>query len=254
LRRGGDTDPFEPSHGAAARVGVAQAQMRLHRLDQLAADRVDRVERGQRVLEDRADLPPTDLAHPRWRKIIDPRAVEQHAPAGDAAGRLEQADDGGTRERLAGTTLADHAEHLTRLDTERNTVECPQHAAPRRELNGQRLDVEQRHQRSRGLRASRSQSPRRLIDNTISTSATPGKIVTHHSPLNRKSLPMRMSVPSEGCVTGRPTPRKESVASSRIARPSVRVAITSTGPSTFGRMCVAMIRTRDSPITLAAIT
>src|SRR3712207_8438314 len=36
--------------------------------------------------------------------------------------------------------------------------------------------------RSRGFRASRSQSPRRLTESTIATSATPGKMVIHHSP------------------------------------------------------------------------
>ena len=66
------------------------------------------------------------------------------------------------------------------------------------------------------------------------TSATPGKIVIHHSPENRKSLPMRISVPSEGWVGGTPTPRKDSVASVMIATPRWSVAITSTGPSTLG--------------------
>ena len=65
---------------------------------------------------------------------------------------------------------------------------------------------------------------------------------------------MRMSVPSDGCVGGRPTPRNDSVASSRIASPSFRVKITSTGPITLGRMCVSMMRKDDSPITRAAMT
>src|SRR4030095_1323055 len=42
--------------------------------------------------------------------------------------------------------------------------------------------------RSCGVNASRSQSPSRLIDNTITTSATPGNIVIHHSPENKNSL------------------------------------------------------------------
>ena len=50
--------------------------MRLDRLDELAADRVERIERGQRVLEDRADLPAADLAHRVVRQRVDALAVE----------------------------------------------------------------------------------------------------------------------------------------------------------------------------------
>src|SRR5439155_8560031 len=68
-------------------------------------------------------------------------------------------------------------------------------------------------QRNFGLSASRSQSPSRLIASTMITSAAPGKIVIHHSPENKKSLPTRISVPSDGRVGGTPTPRNDSVAS-----------------------------------------
>ena len=66
--------------------------------------------------------------------------------------------------------------------------------------------------RSFGLRTSRSQSPRRFTASTSTTRASPGKMVIHHSPENRKSFPTRMRVPSEGVVGGTPTPRKLRVA------------------------------------------
>ena len=56
--------------------------------------------------------------------------------------------------------------------------------------------------RNRGFSASRNQSPSRFTLSAISTSIRPGKIVIHHSPENRKSLPTRISVPSEGDVGG----------------------------------------------------
>ena len=71
--------------------------------------------------------------------------------------------------------------------------------------------------RSFGFNASRSQSPSRLIDNTMTTSAIPGKMVIHQSPENKNSWPIRISVPSDGRVGGTPTPRNDSVASVRIA-------------------------------------
>jgi hypothetical protein len=63
--------------------------------------------------------------------------------------------------------------------------------------------------------------------------------VIHHSPENRKSLPTRISVPSDGDVGGTPTPRNDSVASVMMAVATWMVASTSTGPSTLGSTCRA---------------
>src|SRR3546814_15753206 len=73
-------------------------------------------------------------------------------------------------------------------------------------------DLEQRpHQRSFGFRASRSQSPNRLTASTRMASAAPGKMVIHHEPENRKSLPTLTRVPSDGEVAGTPMPRNDRV-------------------------------------------
>ncbi len=73
-------------------------------------------------------------------------------------------------------------------------------------------------------------------------------------PENRYWLPMRISVPSEGCVIGMPTPRKESVASDRMARPRLSVAATMTGVSVLGRICRRMIRDDATLMMRAAST
>ena len=82
------------------------------------------------------------------------------------------------------------------------------------------LEIADREQRaghfSLGLSASRSQSPSRLTDRTRTASARLGNATIHHSPEKRKFWPMRISVPSDGWVGGRPTPRKDSVASVMI--------------------------------------
>ena len=56
LLGGRDAGFLEQPDRAPARVGGAERQVGLDRLDQLLADRVQRVERGQRILEDGADL------------------------------------------------------------------------------------------------------------------------------------------------------------------------------------------------------
>ena len=98
----------------AARVRLAHRQVRADRLDQLAAHRVQRIERGQRILEDGADLAPADGAHRVVRKVVDAPAGEADLAFGDAAGRIDQADDRRAGQRLARAGFADDAEHLAR--------------------------------------------------------------------------------------------------------------------------------------------
>ena len=63
-----------------------------------------------------------------------------------------------------------------------------------------------------------------------------------------------MSVPSDGWVGGTPTPRNDRVASVRIAIARLMVAMTSTGPITFGRTWWNMIEIGRRPMTRAACT
>ena len=65
---------------------------------------------------------------------------------------------------------------------------------------------------------------------------------------------MRISVPSDGWVGGMPTPRKDSVASSMMASARLMVAMTSTGPVTFGRTCFSITTKGLRPISRAAST
>ena len=99
---GRDTGFLQQMDGALACLGSAHRQVRLDGLGQLPTDGVQRVERGQRVLEDGADLAATDGAHLLVRQLIDAPAFEHDLTSGNAPRRLKQADDGRARERLAG--------------------------------------------------------------------------------------------------------------------------------------------------------
>ena len=68
----------------------------------------------------------------------------------------------------------------------------------------------------------------RLID-----AAEAERLAPHFKPGAARRI---LHVPSDGWVGGRPTPRKERVASVMIARARLIVAITSTGPITLGRI------------------
>src|SRR6185503_12761311 len=219
---------------------------------ELPADGIERIERGERVLKHHADPAPAHLAQLVVRQVVDAPALESHLACRDASRRLDQADDGEAGERLAGARFAHHAEHLAWRDRERDAVHRDEGAPPGRELHPQVADLQDH--RSFGLSASRSQSPSRLTDSTRVTSASPGNTVIHHSPENRKSLPTRISVPSEGWVAGTPTPRKESVASVTMAVAMWIVAMTSTGPITLGSTCASMMARGRRPMTRAACT
>ena len=140
---------------------------------------------------------------PRIRRISSGGRLSIRMPdetdlaAGDAAGRIDQADDRKAGDGFSGAGFADHAQHLALGDVEGNAVDRAQHAAA-----GGEFDLEVAHgengfghaigspgvagcHRSFGLSASRSQSPSRLMDRISAASAMPGKATIHHSPENR---------------------------------------------------------------------
>ena len=207
-RRDSQADRVSGARGAAQEVGVGAQG-----LDDLVADPEQRVERGQRVLEDHADAPAAPPAHLLRGQVVDALRPEADLAARDAAGRVDQPDHRRAGDRLAGPGLADHAEDLAAADLERHPIDGGQRPAARVEGDGEVADREDGIAHcSFGFSASRSQSPSRLIAMTRPASASPGNATIHHSPENKKRLPVRISVPSDGIVSGSPVPRKESVA------------------------------------------
>ena len=72
------------------------------------------------------------------------RPAEADLAAGDAARRIDEADDRRAGQRLSGARLADDAQHLARRDLERDVVDRAQRAVARRKLDAQARDREQR--------------------------------------------------------------------------------------------------------------
>ena len=87
------------------------------------------------------------MLRPRmWRiclvvEVVDALAFQQDLPAGDAARRLQQADDGRAGERLARAGLADHAQDLAGRDVEGDVVERAQRAAAAGKFDDEVLDL-----------------------------------------------------------------------------------------------------------------
>ena len=144
----GNAGVLQQPDGAPARLGGADRQVRLDRLDQLPADRVERIERGQRILEDRADLAAADLAHLLVRQVVDAPAVERISPPAMRPG-------GSSRPMIAAPVSdlpAPDSPTTPRISpgaiVERDVVERDQRAAARRELDPEVPDFEQRRRSS----------------------------------------------------------------------------------------------------------
>ena len=68
---------FQQTDGAPRALRAVHGQVRLDGFGQLPADGVQRIQRRQRILEDRADLAPADVAHLLGRQVVDALAFEQ---------------------------------------------------------------------------------------------------------------------------------------------------------------------------------
>ena len=208
-RRSGSGIPtdFEQFQGARPRCCLVQLEMKAHRFGELALDREERIQARHRILEYGADIAaehdarqPSRLAASSILPSIWMRA------GGDASRLFEETHHGVADGGLAGAGFADERVDLARLDDERGVLDGRENAAVGEGIfdpqavdgeNGSGLRVH-RFTRSLGLKRSRSQSPTMLTARTRITRARAGKRAIHQMPENTNSLPMRMSVPSEG--------------------------------------------------------
>ena len=124
------------SIGALLRDRLAHLVVDAERLDDLVADRVERVHRGQRVLEDHRHLLAAQLAHLLALGADEFLPVEPDL-AGDPRALRVQAHDAQRRDRLARAGLADDAERAAALDIERQPVDGLDDAVVGREMDTQ---------------------------------------------------------------------------------------------------------------------
>ena len=141
---GGDADLAEQRERPRPRLAGRASVVVADRLDELPTDREQRVQAGQRVLEDRADASPAHRLEGAFGQPLDALPREPDLAAGDAPGRLQQAEDRHAGHRLPGAALPDHAEDLPGGDLEREIVHGPQRPLAGGELDAQVTDIERR--------------------------------------------------------------------------------------------------------------
>ena len=190
-----DADPVEQPHSRLAQI-AGMAPVRLEALGDLPADRVDRVEMRQRVLEDHRDAPAVDVAalRPAHRQQI--MALEENAAAGDVAGRaVDDVHDGRRGHALAGAAFAEDRQCLAGIEMEVDAAHRLDDALCGVELDAEVQDLEQMvlglahgflpptssRQRWVGSVTTRSQLESRLSESVASMIARPGKKASHQA-------------------------------------------------------------------------
>ena len=145
LRRVADADQLQQLERAPARRLGQETLVDQEHLVDLLLDPMQRVERGQRLLEDHRDAVAADAAH-------DPLAGADQlgAAKADAALRVprdgvgQELQDRQGRDRLARAAFADHRQGLALLDAEADALDRLDLAHRRAERDVKVLDLEQR--------------------------------------------------------------------------------------------------------------
>jgi hypothetical protein len=110
-------------------ISTARSLVQRHRLGDLLAARVERVERGHRLLEDHRDVVAADALHLGLAELEQVAALEADLPADDAARRVgDQAQDRQRRHALATARFAHHPQRLAAFQGVGHPVDGTDHA------------------------------------------------------------------------------------------------------------------------------
>src|SRR5690606_10352513 len=134
----------------------ASITMDAEHLCDLPAHRIDRIERGLRILEYHRDAPAVDRAAAFRRQVDDVLAVEHHAAGDDPAGcALDQTHQRHGAHALAGAAFAEDGKRLAAREAEAHVLHGLEDATADAEIDAQSLDAEERvigHRRPPPLR------------------------------------------------------------------------------------------------------
>ena len=117
LCRGGDADCLERGKRAGAGCSLGDLLMRRYALDHLRIDAQHRIERHHRILKDHCDVAAANTAQLLLRCANELHAVKPDGACHNASGRIDEAENGPSRHRLAGAGFAHQAEHLARMNS-----------------------------------------------------------------------------------------------------------------------------------------
>ena len=130
----------------------ADALVAAHRLGDLAAHRVQRIERRHRLLEHHGHQGAAQPGHRTFAERADVVLRDVHRAFDHGPLLGVQAQQGPHHDRLARAGLPDHAQDLAALKVERNPVDRPDRRLPTDEPDAQFIDANERGRMRHGLR------------------------------------------------------------------------------------------------------
>ena len=136
-------DALEDLDGACERFSLRELLVHAQRLAHLKTDLHSRVQGGQRILEDHADLGAAQLALLLEGQLGEVLAVEDDRAGGDLAALGEQAHEGQGRHGLAGAGLAHDAQGLARVHVQVDTREGANNAVADLNIGVQIFDLKE---------------------------------------------------------------------------------------------------------------
>ncbi len=182
-----DAQPVHQLLGAGPRSGFADfGLVGADGLRQVVDHPLHRIERGQGILKDHANVLAAEAAHLALAELHQIDAVEPELTAGDAAGLLDHAHQRLAERRFAAAGLAHQAEHLAAADVERNFAHRVDHPAAGLVFNRQVADLEQDVGHGycsarRGLKISARLSPIIVNESVTSMIIKPGMVISHQA-------------------------------------------------------------------------
>ena len=199
---GGDADAGEQLEDPLAHRLAADALVQFDRLAELLFQRVQRVERGHRLLEDEADVIAAGGAEFGRAGADHFAALVADRPADPGA--VGQQRDGGERgDGFAGAGFAHQRDGLALVDVEAHALDGHVLGAVLAEAYGEVLDVEHLHSKVfRGSKASRT--PSKMKTRSESSTVKVMKAVKASQGAWRFCFAWRVSSPSDGAEEGRP--------------------------------------------------
>ena len=144
VRRLGNADLLQQLERALARGRARQALVQDQHLVHLPLDRVQRVERGHRLLEDHRDAVAAHVQKVARRRADQLAALEADAAVGMVGHRVgQELQDRQRRHRLARARFAHHRQGLAALDLEADVAHGAHGIVAGAEIDREVLDLEQ---------------------------------------------------------------------------------------------------------------
>ena len=133
---------LEQPHRPGAGLRRARPPVPALRFDELVADRVGRVQRGHRFLEDHAHPVLPDVRHLAFRQVEEVPAVEREPPGRALRPCGQQVHERERGQRLAAPRFADDCEGAPPLHPEPDLLQRVEHPGRYRNVDAEALDLE----------------------------------------------------------------------------------------------------------------